>query len=225
MSTIFWDFDGTLVYSHHLWSGSMYAALTAVCPDAAVTFRQIRECNTRGFTWQTPERDFSSLTDDAWWHHTEAHAFSAFLSCGLNESDACTAASLVKRFILSPDCYHLYPDTVSVLKECIRRGHRNVILSNNYPELESTVSALGILPFFDGVITSAKEGFDKPRRELYDIAKARFPDTVYYMIGDNPDADILGGIKAGMTALLVHNSCETTRHAFDTLTAILEIIP
>lgn len=225
MSTIFWDFDGTLVYSHHLWSGCMHAALTAVCPDTNVTFRQIRECNTRGFTWQTPEHDHSALVGDTWWIHTEAHAFCAFLSCGLSETDACTAASLVRGFILSPDRYHLYPDTLSVLEECKRRGHRNVILSNNYPELESTVTALGLLPLLDGVVTSAKEGFDKPRQELYTIAKAQFHDSAYYMIGDNPKADLLGGTRAGMTAFLVHNSCENAEHCFDTLTAVLKIIP
>ncbi len=206
MSTVFWDFDGTLVYSHHLWSGSMYAALTAVHPHTAVLFHQIRECNTRGFTWQTPERNHTHLIGDAWWHHIEAHAYSTYLSCGESEAVASAAAALVKGFIMSPDRYHLFPDTLAVLNECKRRGHRNVLLSNNYPELEMMAHTLGLTPYLDGVITSALEGYDKPRRELFEIAKTRFPDTNYYMIGDNPTADIHGGNNAGMTTVLVHTA-------------------
>ena len=87
MSVVFWDFDGTLVYSHHLWSGSMYAALTAVHPDTAVTFLQIRECNRRGYTWQTPERDYTDAIDDAWWHRFEAQAYAAYLCVFNNGSN------------------------------------------------------------------------------------------------------------------------------------------
>ncbi len=225
MSTLFWDFDGTLVYSHHLWSGSMYAALTAVCPQTLITFSQIRECNTRGFTWQTPERDHTALIGDAWWHHIEAHAYSAYLACGAHEALACAAASLVRGFILSPDRYHLYPDTLAVLKECKRLGHRNVLLSNNYPELEHIVSTLGLLPLLDGMIVSALEGYDKPRRELYDIAVSRYPDTTYYMIGDNPSADCMGGKQLGMTTVLVHSAASPLAdHHAQTLSDILPFI-
>ena len=225
MSTIFWDFDGTLVYSHHLWSGSMYAALTAVHPQTCVRFQQIRECNTRGFTWQTPKRDHTRLIGDEWWRHIEAHAYSAYLACGESETVASTAATLVKGFILSPDRYHLYPDTVSVLRECKRRGHRNVLLSNNYPELAQMARTLGLTPYLDGIITSALEGYDKPRQELFDIAKSRFPDRSYFMVGDNPNADILGGNRAAMTTVLVHGAPDPSAdHCCDTLQEILKVI-
>ncbi len=225
MSTIFWDFDGTLAYSHHLWSGSMYRALTAVCPYTAVPFSAIRECNTRLFTWQTPERDYTAFKGDAWWHRFEAQAYTAYCSCGIEDTHAAAAASLVKRCILSPENYHLYPDTVKVLNVCRQRGHRNVLLSNNYPELSEILQTLGLLPLFDGVIVSALEGYDKPRQELFHIAATRYPDTRYYMIGDNPRADVLGGKQAGMTTVLVHTSPSALAdyHA-ETLSDILPII-
>ncbi len=205
MSTIFWDFDGTLVYSHHLWSGSMFTALTAVDPQTTVRFSQIRECNTRGFTWQTPHLDYTALTNDAWWCHTEAHIYTAYLSCGVCPAVAATAASLVRPVIKTPSLYHLYPDTISTLRTLRNAGHRHVLLSNNYPDLEDVLKALDLMPLLDGIILSAVEGYDKPRAELFNIAKARFPDTRYYMIGDNPSADIVGGNQANMTTVLVHN--------------------
>jgi len=222
MSTIFWDFDGTLVFSRHLWSGSMYAALTAVHPQTAVTLSMIRECNARGgFPWDTPERDQTAFIGNAWWHHIEAHTYSVYLTCGERE-EVCTAAScLIKHCILSPDRYHRYPDTIFVLRETKQLGHRNVLLSNNYPELELTAKALGLLPYLDGMITSGLEGYDKPRLELFEIAKQRYPDTEYYMIGDNPNADISGGKRAGMITVSVHNSTPLADHSACTLTDCL----
>jgi len=100
-----------------------------------------------------------------------------------------------------------------------------VLLSNNFPELGEAVAALGIDHLFDGMVISAKEGFDKPRKELFDIAKARYPSDHYYMIGDNPFADILGGNQAGMTTILVHHSAiDDANYCFDKLTDILSVL-
>ncbi len=205
MSTLFWDFDGTLVYSHHLWSGSMYRALLAVSPSCGVTFSQIRECNTRGFTWQTPHRNYTAYKGEAWWLHFEAHAYTAYISCGVSPADAATAASLVKYFIKQAENYHLFPDTLSTLKTLRERGHRHVLLSNNFPDLTDILAQIGLLSYFDGVILSAIEGYDKPRKELFQIATDRFPDSSYYMIGDNINADIRGGNQAGIPTILVHS--------------------
>lgn len=223
MSTVFWDFDGTLAYSVHLWSGSMYRAIKAVDPQSPVTFLQIRECNTRGFTWQTPDRDHTAYTNDAWWLYFEAHAYTSYLSCGASDEVASSACALVRHFILNPNEYLLYDDTISTLQTVKRMGHHNILLSNNYPELETIVSKLGLLPYFDGLIVSAIEGYDKPRRELFDIAKKRHPDTQYYMVGDNPYADIKGGKQANMTTVLVHSTASTD--ADHHITSLCDILP
>ena len=61
MKVVFWDFEGTLVYSNPLWSNSVYNALKLVCPDTEVTFNDIRVCMASGFTWHTPDEDYSLL--------------------------------------------------------------------------------------------------------------------------------------------------------------------
>ena len=62
--------------------------------------------------------------------------------------------------------------------------------------------------------------------ELFDIAKERFPDTAYYMIGDNPTADILGGNNAAMTTVSVHIPPHATAdHSFQELRDILSVLP
>ena len=104
-------------------------------------------------------------------------------------------------------------------------GYTNVILSNNYPDMAEVVDALGLTEYFDGMIVSAIEGYDKPRPELFEIAQKRFPADRYYMIGDNPKADILGGKNAGMTTILVHKEpVEYADHCFPNLASIATLL-
>ena len=64
MSIIYWDFDGTLVYSNPLWSGSVFTALKQIVPDTHIKFAEIRNCMAKGFTWHTPEQDYSRFKGD-----------------------------------------------------------------------------------------------------------------------------------------------------------------
>jgi len=41
MRAICWDFDGTLVYSDCLWSGSVWKALKEAVPDTTITLSQV----------------------------------------------------------------------------------------------------------------------------------------------------------------------------------------
>ena len=183
--TLFWDFDGTLVYCHHLWSGSMWRAITDEPAGEEITLEQVRPLMQRGYPWDLPDLDSSHLsTPEKWWGFMERHF------------------------------YHLYPDTLSVLEECRRLGWKNHLLSNNYPELPAMVEKLGLLPYLDGMTVSALAGKEKPHPELFQIARkdAGFPE-VAIMIGDNPKADVEGGQAAGMKTILVHRDVESQADA------------
>lgn len=39
---LFWDFDGTLVYCHHLWSSSMWRAITDEPAGEDITLEEVR---------------------------------------------------------------------------------------------------------------------------------------------------------------------------------------
>ncbi len=225
MAVIFWDFDGTLVHSEHLWSGSMYKAICTVDPATAVTFPHIRRCNQHGFTWQTPYDDHTAHIGEAWWDYMNEHIYRSFISGGADHDTAKTATRLTRIIIKTPANYHLYSDTIDTLTATRQNGHQNVLLSNNYPDLHEVLDAIGLLPYLDGVIVSALEGYDKPRNELFDIAKKRYPDERYYMIGDNPVADVQGGNQNDMTTVLVHSGFHTdAAYCFDELYNILSIL-
>lgn len=132
------------------------------------------------------------------------HFYESYLKCGVSEEIALAAASKVRSIIKRIENYSLYDDTIATLQKVREMEHTNVILSNNYPDLCEVLDGLQISEYFDGVVISAQVGYDKPRTELFEIAKERFPSNEYYMVGDSLKADILGGKNAGMRTILVH---------------------
>ena len=203
---LFWDFDGTLVYCHHLWSSSMWRALTDEPSGENITLEEVRPYMQKGYPWDLPDLDSSALsTPELWWGFMEKHFYGVARSFGLPEEASVRVSHSVRRYILTPHFYHLYPDTISVLEECRRLGWKNHLLSNNYPELPTMVEKLGLSPYLDGMTVSALVGREKPSPELFAIArkKAGFPE-ISVMIGDNSKADIEGGKAAGMKTILVH---------------------
>jgi len=225
MSVLFWDFDGTLVYSNPLWSTSMYKALRETDFNTTVEFSDIRKCMASGFTWHTPNEDYSTLIGNKWWDFMNNKIFSDYISLGVDSEIAKQAVDKVRSIIKNPDNYKLYSDTVEVLKNSTEKGNTNVILSNNYPDLEEVVTALNLTKYFDRIIVSANIGYDKPRKEIFDIAKSCYPNEKYIMIGDNINADIIGGKNAGIKTILVHSGfCSEADYCFNDLTDMISVI-
>jgi FMN phosphatase YigB (HAD superfamily) len=225
---LFWDFDGTLVRSDSLWTGSVHRALIACAPDCGVGREDIRPLMREGFPWHTPGDDFRRLAAPGeWWAFMCRRFISIYRALGVSEATSAESAGLVRDFVLDIRNYTLYDDAVFALESCRRAGWRNFILSNNYPELAGTVEKLGLSPFFSGTVVSACAGYDKPRGEIFDIVLrlAGRPEPCF-MIGDNPTADIKGAKAAGIPAILVHKDipCEDADHICASLTEILEIL-
>lgn len=226
MSIVYWDFDGTLVWSEHLWSSSVFRALNEANSENGVAFNDIRKCMATGFTWHTPENDYTAFKNERWWDLMNEHIYKSYLSLGIDKVTAHTAAQKVRKIIKNRENFNLYPDAVSTLQELKNRGHKNIILSNNFPDLYEVIEKIGLEKYFDGFVISAVEGYDKPRKELFDIAKSfNKNNEPMYMVGDSIKADIIGGNNAGMTTVYVHNGfCAQADYCFETLNELLGII-
>lgn len=203
---IFWDFDGTLVHSEHLWSGSLYRSLQRYSSHKDITLEEIRPPMSHGFSWDFYYEDLHELIGEKWWEYTFKHIFNVYKAVGITESEAKELLPLFRKVLLETENYHIYDDAVVTLETLREKGYRHFLLSNNYPELDITMEKLGLSKYFDGMIISAQVGYDKPRREIFEIAleKAGNPERCF-MVGDNPQSDIKGALNVGISAILVHN--------------------
>ncbi len=63
MKVVFWDFDGTLVYSNPLWSGSVYKALKDTDSGTKICFEDIRKHMAYGFINVVLSNNYPELRD------------------------------------------------------------------------------------------------------------------------------------------------------------------
>ena len=223
---LFWDFDGTLVQSPHLWSTSLLRALKDAWPGYSCTLSDVRPHLRSGFPWHTPYEDYSRMTGEAWWEAMYRHFEKVCLALGAPASIAGQAARSIREILLLPDNYALYDDTLSALQQCKEMGFSQYIVSNNHPDVRKVLHDLDLAHFFADVVVSGEIGFDKPRKEIYAYAlqKAGHPG-ICFMIGDNPAADGEGARNAGIPPLLVHlKEPAADDPSFDTLNQAVDYI-
>jgi len=223
---LFWDFDGTLVYSPHLWTESAYKALKNHIADTDIRFEDIRPLTRTGFPWHTYANDHTALIGEAWWDYIVERFTEIYKELGVEDKVADDISRSIREIILDINNYNLYEDAVPTLKEAEKAGYSNYIVSNNYPELFDIAKNLGIEKWFKDFIVSGKIGYDKPRKEIYEYAikTAGYPE-ICYMIGDNPIADIKGAKEMGIPAILVHRESESEAdYKFSSLKEILSVL-
>lgn len=204
-AVLFWDFDGTLAEAPHIWSNTLYRLLLQAVPNCGVTISDIRKFTAKIFPWDTPEEEHLETTYDMWWEEMNRRFLEMYRQLGIAYSLAREIVQGIRPILIDPARYRLYPDAIETLRQCKTLGYENVILSNNYPELPDVAKALGLSAFIRDYAVSAHVGYDKPHPNFFAYAKklAGRADK-YYMIGDNPKADIEGGRLAGMRTILVH---------------------
>lgn len=204
---LFWDFHGTLTYPDSLWSLGVFLTVREQMPQSGITLEDCRNhLDNDHFPWHHPEKTYLELTDpEIWWFYINRLFVSTYLALGLERRDAERLAPLVREKIVDPVRFRLYEGAAETLDLLSQRGWRHVMLSNNMPELESLCGNLGIARCFDDFVVSALTGYDKPRKEIFELAlkRAGFPDHCF-MIGDNPVADALGARQAGIPCILLH---------------------
>ena len=219
---IFWDFDGTLVLPNERFLDALNFSVRSAGYE--IDRGVIRELLKTVFPWLNYHVSYPDRTGE-WWESFLDSLTPFYGQHGIEARDRVKINSVFKDRIINRNDYELYEDTKCVLTECVSRGYKNYLLSNNYPELTLMIRDLGIEEYFTDFIISSRVGYEKPRAELFDYAK-RFAGTdSAIMVGDNPIADIEGGAAAGFRTVLVHRDAESRAdYTFATLKEILGII-
>ncbi len=102
----------------------------------------------------------------------------------------------------------LFPYTFEILDYLKGKGYQLHLITNGFEKVQySKLERSGLKGYFEHVITSEASNNTKPNKEIFDYAfmKANAEAEESIMIGDNLDADIQGGINAGMDTVFVNH--------------------
>ena len=196
-------------------------------PGHTINSEQLRPFLKDGFPWNRPQESHQQLsTPEFWWINLEPLFVRTFQGVGFSFVRAKFLAHHVRKYMVNPNRYVLYDDTLPVLTELKEKGWRNVILSNNMPELPNIAEALGLNRFIDYCFVSATTGYEKPNPEAFNIALSALsnPERIW-MVGDDLIPDVSGAESLGIPAILVHNTQSfNTKYQASTLLDALKII-
>ncbi len=230
---LFWDFHGTLTKPDNQWVDIALELCDSHFPDMKIPHSEIKK-NLSGKClpwWTYPDRDTRHLIEnDGWWGSCNEEFTKMYIDSGLQPQQAAEIAPLIRPYVVDSKNHRLHDDCIAVLEELKKRGYRNYMLSNNFPELPRIATEMGLDKYFDGVVVSALVGYDKPRKEIFDYARklAGNPQKCI-MIGDNPVDDIKGAKLADFDTILVNDrhpeySGEYCDYICKTLTAMLDVL-
>ncbi len=103
---------------------------------------------------------------------------------------------------------NLFPYTLEILTYLREKGYQLHLITNGFDLTQkSKLEHSQLTDFFVEVITSEASQALKPNREIFEyaISKCGTSCEESIMIGDNLDADIQGGINAGMDTVFVNH--------------------
>ncbi|MER5642180.1 HAD family hydrolase [Kitasatospora sp. NPDC002227] len=100
-----------------------------------------------------------------------------------------------------------FPGTIEALTAVREAGHQVVVVTNGGTQIQrSKLTASGITDVVDAVCISEEVGTRKPDRQIFEAAAASVGRDLSqggWMIGDNPDLDVVGGRNAGLRTVWI----------------------
>ncbi len=103
---------------------------------------------------------------------------------------------------------NLFPYTIEILTYLKDKGYKLHLITNGFDITQrSKLENARLTDFFVEVITSETSQSLKPNKEIFDFALEKCSTCCEesIMIGDNLDADIQGGINAGLDTIFVNH--------------------
>ncbi len=188
---VFFDVGNTLLFPNRP------KTLASIASDCHPTLEQWQELERRTKTEFDQGMQSGSVDHGFWWmFHT--HLLEQLgMDIGLRQS-------LVENTRNSANWDQILPRTRETLDR-IGQKFRIGVISNADGGIERVLSRCGIADCFESITDSAVVGFEKPRREIFEVAlqrmQARADESLY--VGDLFSVDYLGATNAGMSAVLL----------------------
>lgn len=210
LSTIFFDFDGTLRHSDPSSVESFHRLAAEMGVRASP--ERLQEAERWIYAYWAFSREllldlrrFGGWEDNGpFWTN---HAFRHLLKLGAEESVAQELAPVLTARMRegSDPVDRVPPEVPEALRELREMGYRLAVVSNRSKPVDNLVSRLGLEHFLDFTLTAGQAGFWKPDPRLLEHAasSARVePEEVAY-VGDSYFADVAAARAAGMWPVLV----------------------
>lgn len=102
----------------------------------------------------------------------------------------------------------IFPYTFEILDYLKNKGYKLHLVTNGFEKVQhNKLQNAGLHVYFEAVITSEASNSLKPQKEIFDYAfqQTGASEKESIMIGDNLDADIQGGMNAGMDTVFVNH--------------------
>ena len=101
-----------------------------------------------------------------------------------------------------PRLYAPESSVLSALGVLREAGWHTAVVTNGPKAQEDKIRSAGLHNVLDGWCISEVEGVAKPDRQIFEAAARRCGSSLSgWMVGDTPEIDILGGIKAGLRTI------------------------
>jgi HAD superfamily hydrolase (TIGR01549 family) len=122
--------------------------------------------------------------------------------------------------------WRVYPEVPGVLAALRAAGLKLFVVSNWDSSLPDLLAALGLSPFFDGMLVSALFGTSKPAPAIFEeaVRRAGVPAGDVLHVGDSIHDDYDGARAAGLAALLVDRHRRAPA-GIDAVSSLAEILP
>ena len=204
IDTVMFDFAGTLVDGVPNWE---YPQIVA-CAEAG---REVSPAEVKAAIWKVwgplegCTHVAASVDEATYARWIGAVERQILANLDVPEHALERATARVMELQVAPECYRLYPEVPATLEALRARGVPLGLISNFAWGLPDLVAVLGIAQYFDAIVTSAREGYRKPRPEIFQNGLALLgatPERVLF-VGDDPECDYLGAQSLGLRPLLI----------------------
>lgn len=108
-----------------------------------------------------------------------------------------------------PTKNRVFDYTYEILEYLTERKYSLHLITNGFEKTQrSKLKSSHLLKYFTHIITSECSNSVKPKKEIFEFAlnKAKCTNEDGIMIGDNPEADIMGAMNVGMDAVFVNHT-------------------
>jgi len=128
-------------------------------------------------------------------------------------SDSVIRESLDAHYAVTQKNWQLEDDAIACLDSLREQNYKLGLLSNagDHRDVLQLVEKFGLDPYFEFILTSAGCGFRKPHYKIFQLAleKANARGEEVVMVGDTPDADVLGANRMGMYSIWITRRAES----------------